>query len=71
VIESISYVYNYTIRSHLDLVDEEVRAVLVHGQVVERGDEDGHQDLEDVLERGAGLEVAAAKVRKLFLERDV
>ena len=35
---------------HLDFVHKEVSAILVHGQVVKGGDEDGHQDLEDVLQ---------------------
>lgn len=53
---------------HLDLVDDEVLAVLVHGQVVERRDQHGHEDLEYVLQRRARLQVRAAKVRVFSLE---
>ncbi len=54
---------------NLDFVDQEVGAVLVHGQVVEGGDEDRNQNLENVFERSASLQVSASKVRKLFLKK--
>ena len=44
-------------------------SVLVEGEVVEGRDEDGDQDVEDVLERGASLQVGAAEVGKLVLKR--
>lgn len=46
----------------LDLVDEQVVAVVVDGQVVEGGHKHRHQDLEHVLERRARLQVGAAQV---------
>ncbi len=57
------------VAGNLDFVDQEVGAVLVHGQVVEGGDEDRNQNLENVFERSASLQVSASKVRELFLKR--
>ncbi len=53
---------------YLYLVDQQVVSVLVQGEMVEGGDEDGDQDVEDVLERGARLQVGAAEVGKLVLQ---
>jgi len=57
------------VAGNLDFVDKEVGAVLVHGQVVEGGDEDRNQNLEDVFERSASLQVSASKVGELFLKK--
>ena len=57
------------VAGNLDFVDQEVGAVLVHGQVVESGDEDRNQNLENVFERSARLQVSASKVRELFLKK--
>ena len=56
------------VAGHLDLVDEQVGAVLVHGEVVEGRDENRNQNLENVFQRSASFQVSAAKVRELFLE---
>ncbi len=56
------------VAGNLDFVDKEVGAVLVHGQVVEGGDENRNQNLENVFERSASLQVSASKVRELFLK---
>ena len=55
----------------LDLVDEEVVAVVVDGEVVECRDEDGDQDLEDVLQGGARLQMGASEVRVATLSKTV
>ncbi len=56
------------VAGNLDFVDQEVGAVLVHGQVVEGGDENRNQNLENVFERSASLQVSASKMRELFLK---
>ncbi len=57
------------VAGNLDFVDQEVGAVLVHGQVVEGGNENRNQNLENVFERSASLQVSASKVRELFLKK--
>lgn len=47
--------FNDLVACNLDLIDKEVGAILVHGQVVIGGYQDGHQDFKDVLKRGASL----------------